>query len=69
MCSQFPRAAPKWSKDEGEGMNREALRRIEQAAAEGWEELDLAGLELTNMTAIFSEKTPQDTQILRHSDI
>lgn len=26
-------------------MNREALRRIEQAAAEGWEELDLAGLE------------------------
>jgi hypothetical protein len=30
-------------------MNREALRRIEQAAAEGWEELDLAGLELTEL--------------------
>jgi hypothetical protein len=30
-------------------MNREALQRIEQTAAEQWEELNLAGLELRSL--------------------
>jgi Leucine-rich repeat (LRR) protein len=32
-----------------EGMRDEARRRIAQAAAEGWKELDLAGLKLTDL--------------------
>jgi internalin A len=38
-------------------MNREALQRIEQAAAEQWEELDLAELDLTELPPEIAQLT------------
>lgn len=40
-----------------------AMQLIEQAAAEGWTELDLSGLGLTEVTAVVGELTQLETLI------